>query len=163
MNEDTFLDVEEHFDILLKALSPEDQRIYREARNTRIETGYRGRSFVLYSTDDIGPVGVDRLVIKAFTCNDDQGASFELESTDHGGVLRVGYTPVRLFDHPVLMWLPIHARVRWGAARSAIDRGSLAFPVAVRTQSRKTLRDPGAIYCETGASYSREFNITVAE
>ena len=57
MNEDTFLDVEEHFDILLKALSPEDQRIYREARNTRIETGYRGRSFVLYSTDDIGPVG----------------------------------------------------------------------------------------------------------
>jgi hypothetical protein len=109
------------------------------------------------------PEFLDRLVIRDFECNDEDGASTLIQSGETGEEYTVSYTPFKLPDHNVFLFLPTQAKLRWAKTAKATT-GSLAFPICVRTLSRHTLangnpdlREKGVTYCETGVMYAREF------
>jgi hypothetical protein len=154
-----FLPASEHFDRLLAKLDQTDNQAYWALMNTRSEEAYRGRTFVVYEYIRGQTFVLDHLTVTAFDCDDQIGASVELESTRTKRQLIVGYSPVRLFEHPVFLWLPTHAKMRWSGTSRDIDngKGSLAFPLCIRTKSHLSLRERDVVYMETGPAYGREF------
>ena len=160
-----FLSASEHFDRLLGACSAADIHAYRALMNTRTEEAYGGRTFVVYEYIRGQAYPLDHLRVVGFECDDQVGASVELESTRSKRQIIVGYSPVKLFEHPVFLWLPLHAKLRWSARSKDADagKGSLAFPICIRTKSHFHLREEGVTYCETGVAYGREFERATAE
>lgn len=159
-NEENFIPVTDHFDRLLAELHDDDIDLYGACANTRVEQCYRGRSLIVYEIVDREPKVLDRFVVQDYQCNERDGATTEIRS-DSGETLAVGFAPVRLLDYDILLWLPLHSKLRWSASASQLRKdifsGSLAFPMCVRTRSRLHLRERGVHYCETGVNYAREF------
>ena len=155
--EEDFLSVEEHYNRLVQGLSRDQQRQHWDCRNVRVETGFRGRTFYVYKIEGREPTVLDTLVMEDFIINDEDGASTELRSNVTGKSVVVGFTPVKLFDHPIYLCLPLHLRVRWDAKGNDPSKPSLGFPLVIRTQSRRHLRERGVTYFETGVVYANEF------
>jgi hypothetical protein len=158
-----FLSAQDHFDVLLKTLPSEQQSLHKRMTNVRVETAYAGRTFILYKMYKREPEFIDRLVVRDFDCSDDEGASSLVQSTETGMEYTISYTPFKIPDQNVFLFLPLHAKLRWAKAASS-KTGSLAFPLCIRTLSRVTLangqvdlREKGVTYCETGVAYAREF------
>lgn len=159
-----FLSPQDHFSLLLKELPKEQKSLFDRMTNTRVETGYTGRTFIMYKMYRHEPQFIDRLVVKDFECFDEGGATTLIQSSETGMEFEVGYTPIQVPNHNVFLFLPLHAKLRWSATPNNLKEGSLAFPICVRTQSRFTkpngspdLREKGITYCETGIEYAREF------
>lgn len=159
----TFLSPSEHFQSLLKTLPDDLQSLYHRMTNTRVETAYSGRTFILYKMYRREPQYLDRLVVIDYECNDEEGASTLIRSTETDFEFAVSYTPVQVPGHHVFLFLPLHGKVRWSRTEDS-EKCSLGFPICVRTQSRLTkangtpdLREKGITYCETGVEYAREF------
>jgi len=157
MIKEDFMGAEEHFGVLVGQLHPESRALYDTSYHLRIETAYKGRNFILYEVEDGLPKVLDRVIVRDFECNEKDGASTQvtLQSTDEERI--IGYGPEQVFDFPVFMWLPLTSRVRWGAPASNPYKGSLGFPLVLKTKSRLSLREPGVVYCETAASFAAEF------
>lgn len=154
---ETFLRSEEHFDRLVERLKPSDKTLYTSQRHVRVEELFRGRSFVVYDMrPDNTPRILDKLSVLDFQCDHKDGASTLLRN-QVGAEIEVGYNPVRLFGYSVMVFLPLHVRIRWSVAASNIDKGSLAFGMCLRTMSRLSLREPSVQYCETSVTFEQEF------
>lgn len=160
MAAEEFMPVEEHFNELVNTLDEGDRNLYDACTHVRVETGYLGRHFVVYTIRGRDPVERDRLIVQDFSANETEGASSEVESVELGEKMVLTYTPQRVFDYPFFMFMPLHGKIRWGAAPGQSAFGSLGFPIIIRTQSRRHLREAGVTYCETGVTYSKEFNLT---
>lgn len=145
-----------HFAALLASLDDPTKALYEKCKHVRIETAYQGRQFIIYTMGDKGPVELERIKVVDFMCDNQDGATSEIASTRHGK-LTLDYLPHKLFDFPILMWLPLHTKTRWSAPASDPFNGSLGFPVAIRTRSRFNLREEGITYCETGPAFGDEF------
>lgn len=163
MNDNDFLPVEEHFDRLVEGLNARDLTVYRQGKHVRVETAYKNRNFLVYRMIDGKPVELDRIIVNDFSADEERGTSTSLVSMATKRTLTIGYSPVRLLDYPVFMWLPLHGKLRWGATEQTLHQGSLAFPIAIRTRSRFGLRESNVIYCETGQSFGTEFDTVCAE
>ena len=163
MQEADFLNVRDHFNLLVDSLDTRDKHAFLACKHTREEIAYTNRNFIVYKMDKGLPVETDRIVVNRFHTDHVFGATAEIVSSATKRTLTLGYSPVRLFDYPVFIWLPLHIKLRWGASESMLHRGSLAFPVVIRTQSRLSLRETGITYCETGRSFGMEFNTATAE
>lgn len=150
--------VQEHFQVLLDDCDADLVRLYFECRHVRVETAFKDRHFLIYEMKDDEPRVIDRLIINDFDCNEEFGCSTEITSCNLNQTITVGYEPQQLFDYPVVVWLPLHGKIRWSAWPSDPKRGSLGFPIAVRTISRLHLRERGVVYCETGTAYRQEFH-----
>lgn len=150
--------VEDHFDRLVKDLGPEEQKAFRAGKNTRVETAFRNRHFIVYEMTGRQPEELDRILVNDFRVDDEEGATAELTSLKTGNTLVIGYTPVRLLSFPIFLWLPLHARIRWGAPAGDVYTGSLGFPIVIATRSRLHLRERGVTYFETGPAFGKEFD-----
>lgn len=157
-----FMDVEHHFSRLVETLSTQDLKTYNASKHVRVETGFRKRNFVVYEMRNGKNHCLDNIFIRDFNADDKDGTTTELVLGGTKQTIIVGYTPVKVFDYPVFVWLPLHGKLRWGATEGKIDEGSLGFPLCIRTKSRHNLREAGVIYFETGVSYGREFDSTFA-
>ena len=154
--QDEFLSPEEHYEILVNQLPDEARRVYSRTRHGRIETGFVGRSFVLYKVEDGEPAELDTIQVEQFDMDDETGGRFILYSRASGRELDVTHKPTQLWEHPVFMALPLHPKLRVGLKRSG-GNPTLAFPIFIRTLSRLHPREQGVVHCETGAMFSREF------
>lgn len=154
--DDEFLSPEEHYNHLVTQLPEKSRRVYDRTRHGRIETGFVGRSFVLYKMEDDAPVELDTIQIEEFGMDDETGGGFVLYSRATGTELEVTHRPTQLWDHPVFMSVPLHPKLRMGLKRGE-DKPSLAFPIFIRTLSRFHPRETGVVHCETGAAFVREF------
>lgn len=152
-----FMTPGEHFDKLLATLTEEDLALYRGMRNTRPEAAYRNRSFVVYEIVQREPLITATINILDFVADDADGATCEVIDTSTRRTMTVGYTPVRLFDFPIFVHLPLHGKLRWSTIAEKPNQGSLAFDIIIRCQSRNHLRERGVVYCESGINYAREF------
>ena len=146
-----------HFEALLATLPQEQQELYRRLNHIRQEPSFRGRSFVIYGIRNRQPEIIDELKVLDFIANDSVGASCEIRSDRTGKTLTVGYAPVQVFNYPVFMHLPLHAKLRWSTTEGRVHTGKLAFDIAIRTETRISLRERQVIYCETGVNYAKEF------
>jgi hypothetical protein len=153
---ETFIPCEEHFNLLVQHLDPDELYLYRRTKHVRVEDAFRGRTFYVYEIEDRSPKVLDIITVEDFMCNERTGASTELRNRA-GDTLTVGYEPIQLFGHEVFVHLPLHMRVRWSTVRSKPLAGSLAFPICVRTMSRLHPRERGVQHCETGVEYAKEF------
>lgn len=161
-NAESFLPHREHFDLLVEGLSIEDRRVYNTTRHAREETAYRGRTFIIYRmTGRHQHVVLDQLTVRDFECDEELGASTAIRNSA-GQEIEVRYSPTRLWNHPVFVHIPLHCKLRWSAVPSNINKGSLGFPLVIRTLSRFDLREKGVVYCETGVTYAKEFPEHVA-
>ncbi len=163
MQDDDFLAVEDHFDCLVDGLNARDLKAYKQCKHNRAETAYIGRNFLVYTMVDALPEVIDRLIVDDFHADGDHGASMVLVSTETKRTVEVGYTPTKLFEYPIFSWLPLHSTLRWGATGRTLHKGSLGFPIVLRTRSRFNLQEEGVIYCETGKQFGEEFDSTCAE
>lgn len=163
MTDNDFLAVEDHFDRLVEGLNARDLKAYRQCKHTRPEAAYVGRNFLVYTMINGEPQELDRLIVDDFNANGEHGASTIIVSTKTSRTIEVGYTPVRLLDYPAFVFIPLHSRLRWGASEKSLHKGTLAFPVVVRTRSRFNLREEGVTYVETGRSFGEEFDTPCAE
>ena len=159
---DDFMSAAQHFEALLCDLSEADFNDYKSMKTLRTETAFIKRNFVIYEMQGRDPVELDRIVVNDFVCNETVGASTELYSQRQGKILEVSYTPVRLFDHPIFVFLPLHGKIKWDARPGDTGRGSLAFPIVIRTQSRLHLRERGVVFMETGPDFGKEFDTDLA-
>lgn len=152
---------EQHFDRLVELMPKADRAEHDAMKHVRIEDGFQGRTFYLYEMVGREPEVLDQITVEDFVCNERVGASIEVRNSA-GKILEISYTPVRLFDRPVFMFLPLHGRVRWSTTPSKPLNGSLAFPLGIRTKSRMHLRERGVVHCETGVVFDKEFNKSIA-
>lgn len=152
-----FLFVDEHFASLVAKLTPRDLAAYHRTFHVRVETAFAGRYFIVYEMQGDTPVELNRIIVKDFHCTDEEGASAQVELASTGQSMVVGYQPVKAWDYPFFLFLPLHSLLRWGKPPDS-DKGSLGFPILIRTQMRKSLRSQGVIYCETGGRFGKEFN-----
>lgn len=155
-SKETFLTPEAHFERLVERMAGDELALYRSTAHVRTEDAFRGRTFYIYRIVDRAPEILDKLTVQDFVCNDSAGSSTEIRN-ENGETITVGYEPIRAFDYPIFLYLPLHCRVRWSTVSDRIDGGSLAFPILVRTMSRLHLRERGVIYMETGVTFSKEF------
>lgn len=156
--EESFLTPQDHFALLLKGLNAESREAYSQTRHARQEMAYRGRTFILYEmTGRSVHRIVDTLTIRDFECDDAVGASTQIRSGNLGAELEISYLPVKLWNYPVFMHLPVHLKLRWSTSEKRIGEGSLAFPLVIRVNSRLDPREPGILHCETGVAYAHEF------
>lgn len=163
-HEADFMSPQEHFDRLLNGLDSDQLSLFQRMKNTRVETAFRGRTFTVYNIMKREANVLDTLTVRDFECNDDDGASTLVQSANSGTEFEVGYTPVQVPGYHVFLYLPLHAKLRWSTHAGNVNGGSMAFPLLVRTMSRKLLstgnydlREKGVTYCETGVEYAREF------
>ena len=161
MSEQEFLTVEDHFNALVDTLDDDSREAYDRLRAVRIETAFKGRHFIVYKVRGKDPVELDRITFEDYECNDEDGATAMVRSMETGEELVVGYTPVKLFTYPIFLFLPLHSRIRWATWPGNVGKGSLAFPVGIRTQSRRGMRENNVIHCETGVLYGQEFNFAI--
>lgn len=155
---ETFMMVDEHFKSLLSAMDQGTQDMFKSLKHARPETAFRGRHFVVYHMLGAQPTVIDRLVIDDFECDDEVGATADITSLKLQKTMTLDYHPRQILGHPVMAWLPLHSNVRWGAPASTPEKGSLGFPMVLRTRSRFNLRERGVVYCETGPAYGAEFD-----
>ena len=141
MQDTDFLTVEDHFELFIDGLNTHDLKGYRGCKHTRTETAYKGRNFLVYKMVDGKPVELDRIVVNDFSACDEYGASTSLVSLTTKQTLTVGYAPMRVFDYPLFVWIPLHSKLRWATTQQAMHKGSLGFPLNVRTRSRFGLRE----------------------
>lgn len=154
--QDEFVSPEEHYQLLVNQLPEDVRRVYDRTRHGRIETGFVGRSFVLYKMQDAELVELDTIQVEQFDMDDETGGRFVLYSRATGREMEVTHKPAQLWEHPVFMALPLHPKLRMSLKRGD-PKPSLAFPIFIRTLSRFHLRETGVVHCETGAMFSREF------
>lgn len=150
--------VEAHFDRLVQDLDSQDQKAFRAGKNTRVETAFRNRHFIVYEMTGRQPEELDRIFVNDFRVDDEEGATAELTSLKTGTTVVIGYTPTRLLSFPIFLWLPLHARIRWSAPVGDVYSGSLGFPMVIATRSRLHLRERNVTYFETGPTYGKEFD-----
>lgn len=147
----------EHLDRLVEGLPPAQQEAYRSLRHARVETAYRNRTFILYDMRERDAFVLEKLTVLDYECDDSSGASCEVRAERSGKVFTVGYTPCLIAPHNVFIFLPLQGKLRWSSRPSALFKGSLGFPLVVRTQSRLHMRERDVTYCETGVQFSQEF------
>jgi hypothetical protein len=151
------MDAVDHFAYFISLMPIPIQHIYHSNKAVRVETGHKGRNFIIYKMRDDHPKEIDQIIVNDFSCDEMVGASSEIELQSSGETMILDYTPQQVFDFPIFMWLPLSSKVRWAAPKSSPMEGSLGFPIAIRTRSRQGLREPGVVHCETGADFGREF------
>ena len=145
----------EFFAQLTVLLEPDDKFVFDETRHGRVETASTGKEMVVYRMQGRQPRVLSRVSIVDLSI-DDQGASTEIIDLTTRERLVVGYSPCRLFDYPIFLSLPPSLTVRW---RVGFDdgRGFMTWPMYMRTQSRRHLREVGITYCETLRAFHEEF------
>ena len=158
MTPEDFAMVTDHFAQLVTTLEPKVLSRYNSTKHVRVETGFRGRQFVIYRMDGREPKVIDRISVNDFICNDDEGSTAEIASAATGQKLTLGYAPVQVFEHDIFLSLPLHAKIRWSAPASNLGAGSLGFPIVIRTMSRLSLRERGVTYMESGTEFGKEFD-----
>lgn len=160
-DEADFLTPQQHFDALISQLDPTTLATYHSLRHARIETSFEGRQFLLYRMGGGQPQELGRVLVEDLEVGD-EGLSSKLLCMRTQRELIVGYSPVQLWDYPIFMCLPLHGQLRYGCAADQVGkRGSLAWPMLVRSRSRRGLRESGITYCETTPSFAREFDVPV--
>lgn len=157
-NEADFVPVLDHFAALVTRMPEHLYREYSRLPHVRVETAFYGRHFILYQMAGRAPRELGRIIVNDLETSREHGLSSEIIDVATGRRLVVGYTPVKLWNHPVFVCIPLHAKVRWGCAEEDIGKtGSQAWPLVIRTQSRRHLREHGVTYCETGPAFAEEF------
>jgi len=162
MKNPAFITPADHFERLVGEIPEEDRDLFLSMDATHVDTGYAGRTFIVYDVDRHGEVLVlDRLTILDLYVNDTHGATTEVRSERKGETVIVGYTPERMFDLEVFMWLPLHMRVNWDAVPDEdtgyISRCSAGFNLCIKTASRRYPTETGTTHCETGFFFKRNF------
>lgn len=157
--DEDFQAVEARFQTFVDGLPPELRTLYGSMLHVRTETAFTGRRFVVFRNGASGPKVLDVLTVTDFGADSRNGQWMVLARRGADETLRVGYAPENLFDFPLFMWLPLHGKLRWSGDSSG--RGSLAFPVVIRTQSRLHLRERGVVYCETSPVFCKEFDLSL--
>lgn len=145
----------ELFAQLIERLSDADKSAFQGTRHGRVETASPGKQLVVYHMQGRQPKVLAKISIIDLSIDED-GASTEIIDVGTRERLVVGYSPCRLFDFPVFLSLPSNLAVRWRVASEG-GKGFLAWPVYMRTQSRRHLREVGVTYCETLRSFHEEF------
>lgn len=154
-----FLTSEDFFQLLAGSIPKEEQAVLNTMRHTRVETGYRGRKFIVYRIVNRLPEKLATLAINDFVCDDEYGCSTQIEWLERpGSFITVGYEPIRLWDFPIFCHLPVAQKLRWTAKADNPDDRSLGFLIVLRTQSRLHLRERNVVYMETSRSYQEEFH-----
>ena len=134
MSETRFLSPEEYFDVLFNDLPIEQRNLYTSMRHVRTEPGFRGRKFLAYEIVNREPQKIGTFNILDFICNDEDGASIQVEWLEQPGkILTVGYHPVQVFNLPVFIHLPLYNKMRWSVRDDDTDNPSLSFLLVVRT------------------------------
>lgn len=145
----------EFFAQLTDLLSPEDKAIFDDTRHGRVETASTGKEMVVYRMQDRQPRILSQISIVDLSI-DDGGASTEIIDLGTRERLVVGYSPCRLFDYPIFLSLPPSLTMRWRVGFSD-GEGFMTWPIYMRTQSRRHLREVGVTYCETLKAFHEEF------
>lgn len=154
-----FLTKDDLFHRMVAGLKADDQSLYAALRHNRVESCYVGRTFILYKMRGGEPVALDNVQVLDYYCDDASGASAEVRSANLGRRLTIGYKPVQVFSHPVMMWMPLFSRSRWCATpeMAANGGGSLGFDLVLRSQSHISLREEGVVHIVTGPQWAEEF------
>ena len=153
-----FLSPEEFYEILADELPNGDKDLLASMPHTRIESGYRGRKFIVYKMEGRHPEKIATFCINDFVCDDEDGCSTQIEWLEQpGAILTVGYYPTQLWDFPIFCHLPVSTKVRWAAKVDNTDDRVLSFMMVLRTQSRRHLRERDVIYMEASRVFQEEF------
>lgn len=147
----------EQFQRLLNSIPVNDYDLYQRLKHNRVEPVFNGRSLIVYQAIHGHVSELDSLRVHSLRIDATTGVSCEIYSRNTQRTMTVGYSPKRLFDFDVMVWIPLSVRLRWSLDGPNQSGPSAAWDIAIRTRSRFSLREPGVQYCETGASYAKEF------
>jgi hypothetical protein len=156
-----FIHPTEHFNHLVEQMEDDEYDLFHELKATHVQTGYRGRNFVVYQIDEGGlPVILDKWEMLDFEATDDSGASTEIRSHRTGDTLIVGHDPIRIPGLDVFVWMPLHGRHTWDVIPDNEGRPgeySLGFNFCIKVRSRRHPLESGVHHCETGKFFFETF------
>lgn len=162
-NASSFLTDADLYDQMVARLNPADSRAFARTKHARIITAAPGRTLVVYRMAERRPTVLTRVSIVDLA-SDEYGMNMEMIDLQTNEKVMVGHAPQRLFLYPMFLSLPAHCEARYRVRPGDVDKpGLFTWPVYIRTESRRHLREVGVTYCETAKVFSAEFDATAAE
>ena len=156
-----YLSDKETFERLISRMPETLRAEYDTLGFHRVETAFTNRRFVVYKMDRNTPVQLMTLKVNDFVCDDEIGCTAELEIIGTGETFVVGHTPVKVPGQPVFVSIPVKPNLIFSIPE--VDHPevshSLAFPLLIRTKSRRSIRERNVIHMETNVIFNQEFGI----
>jgi hypothetical protein len=138
----------DHLELLVKKLAPVDQDVYRRLRNSKLTTPSLGSVYVAYCIEDGMPVELERVEVDHFKVDAKVGVCLTLYSHTQNSTLDVGFEPVRLFDLPVFVHIPLTPKLSWEAPCSNPRQPKMSFSLYSKTQHKRGVYEEDAVYFE---------------
>lgn len=154
--QEDFRSPEDHFEQIVKQLSPEQRSLFNSYTHVRVEAAFRDRHFVVYRMQGGLPQIIDRIAVQSFSFDLQLGSSCVLYSHATQRCETIRYVPTQPFGYEFFLCLPVSGKIRW-AVTDTDPAGSYSFNLVVKVRSRRHLREAGIVYCETPRVFDREF------
>ena len=118
-------------ELIMKALSPVEVREYAACRNVRVEILEVGSKLVAYTVKGRTHVIHDIIQVDDLSFNPDTGFKLVIGSETQALEEDVGIIPIKPFDLPIFIHLPVNPGFRWHPHVTDLTRGVMSFPLVV--------------------------------
>ena len=154
-----YLNDKETFERLISRMPEEQRKEYEALSFHRVETAFTNRRFIVYKMDRNDPVQLMTLKVNDFACDDTEGCTTELEIVGTGETFVVGHMPTKVPGQPIFLSIPVKPNLIYAIPEENHPEvsHSLAFPLLVRTKSRRSMRERGVVHMETNVLFNQEF------
>ena len=163
------VDQRENLADLIARIDQSERPLYDGLGHIFSEAAFINRRFLVVTTQGATSEGPRQpkyescVVVTNFICTPRNGSVITLSDSATGRSMQAGHVPVRLFNYPVYVSVPIYQGVRW-EAREQPDgsyRRTLVFGICFKQRSSLKFYNRGNVAVVTPNEYRRHFGDTL--
>lgn len=144
-------------DVVLSYLTPIEARQYQLFNHVRVEVLKTGDELVAYEVIARRPKILDLIEIDSISIDPDVGLQVHLGSNKSDNSFDLDVLPRKPFGLEVFAFLPLNPGLRFEPTPESIERGTLSFPLVIRTKSRLSMFEQGVVHLEKRKDYEATF------
>lgn len=144
-------------DVVLSYLPTIEARQYQLFNHVRVEVLRAGDELIAYEVIARRPKVLDIIEIDDLTISPDTGLTVHLVSNVTDDTFDLNVLPRKPFGLEVFTFLPLNPGLRFEPTPESIERGTLCFPLVIRTKSRLSMFEQGVIHLEKRKDFEATF------
>ncbi len=144
-------------DLVLSYLPVLEARRYQLFNHVRVEVLKAGDELVAYEIVGRRPKVLDLIEIDSISIDPDLGVKIHLGSNLRDDSFDLDVLPRKPFGLDVFAFVPLNPGLRFEPTAESIERGTLSFPLVIRTKSRLSMFEAGVVHLEKRKDYEATF------
>jgi hypothetical protein len=156
---------EENIRDLASRIDPHQAGLHASLGNKYTEAAFVGRRFLIVRTNGRSKTGpkpptvLGSVEIDDFNCSSTTGSAMRIRNLECGASITVGYVPIRLFEFPIFVSVPIAQGVKSEARRKWNGQTSrkLVWGICLKQHSLPKFSNPGSVSIVTPKEYKNIF------